>query len=144
MCQALVRGPIPNIPGPHEASRGSDVDAGPAQERAGLVPRVLGKRLRADLRVPVHSGPHGRAVQVDPFRPTLKAPRTKRLTQKYDGLLSSFAFNFNLRRYTTVLARVRRFGQWTAKNAIQLSARADSPLSMFEAGAYTRPSFSST
>jgi len=35
-------------------------------------------------------------------------------------------------RDPTVLARVRRFGQWTAKNAIQLSARAESPLSMFE------------
>jgi serine/threonine protein kinase len=29
----------------------------------------------------------------------LKAPRTKRLKLKYDGLPSSFAFNFNLRLY---------------------------------------------
>ena len=39
-------------------------------------------------------------MQVDPIKPTLKAPRTKRLKLKYNKLLSSFAFNFNLRRYT--------------------------------------------
>ena len=43
---------------------------------------------------------NGRAVQVDPIKPTLKAPGTKRLKLKYDELLSSFAFKFNLRRYT--------------------------------------------
>ena len=42
----------------------------------------------------------GRAVQVDPIKPTLKAPGTKRLKVTHDKLLSSFAFNFNLRRYT--------------------------------------------
>ena len=41
----------------------------------------------------------GKAVQVEPMKPTLKAPGTKRLTLKYDKLLSSFGFNFNLRRY---------------------------------------------
>ena len=42
---------------------------------------------------------HGWAVQVDPIRPTLKAPGTKRLKLKYDGPLSNFAFKFKLRRY---------------------------------------------
>jgi len=42
----------------------------------------------------------GEAVQVDPIKPTLKAPGTKRLKLKYDKLLSSFAFKFNLRRST--------------------------------------------
>ena len=37
---------------------------------------------------------------MDPIKPQLKAPGTKRLKLKYDELLSSFAFNFNLRRYT--------------------------------------------
>ena len=46
--------------------------------------------------VPAHQG---RAVQVDPFKPTLKAPGTKRLKLKHDKLVSSFAFIFNLRRY---------------------------------------------
>ena len=34
------------------------------------------------------------------MKPMLKAPGTKRLKLTYDELLSSFAFNFNLRRYT--------------------------------------------
>jgi hypothetical protein len=38
-------------------------------------------------------------VQVDPSKPTLKAPETKRLKLQCDGPLSDFAFNFNLRRY---------------------------------------------
>jgi hypothetical protein len=42
-------------------------------------------------------------VQVDPVKPTSKAPGTKRLKLKakleYHKLLSSFAFKFNLRRY---------------------------------------------
>ena len=42
----------------------------------------------------------GRAVQVDPMKPTLKAPGSKRFEIKYDQLLSNFAFKFNLRRYT--------------------------------------------
>ena len=41
----------------------------------------------------------GKPVQVEPMKPTLKVPGTKRLNLKYDELLSSFAFNFNLRRY---------------------------------------------
>ena len=41
----------------------------------------------------------GKAVQVDPMNPTLKAHGTKRLKLKYDVLLSNFASKFNLRRY---------------------------------------------
>jgi hypothetical protein len=41
-------------------------------------------------------------VQVDPVKPTLKAPGTKRLKLCYATLLSSFAFNFDLRRYNLV------------------------------------------
>jgi hypothetical protein len=43
----------------------------------------------------------GRAVQVDPMKLTSKAPGTERLTLKYDGLLSTFAFKFKLRRFTS-------------------------------------------
>jgi hypothetical protein len=43
--------------------------------------------------------PHGEAVQVDPIKPKLKAPGTKRLKLKYDRQLSSFGFKFNFRRY---------------------------------------------
>ena len=38
-------------------------------------------------------------MQVDPIRPTLKAPRTKRLKLNCGEPLSNYAFNFNLRRY---------------------------------------------
>ena len=42
----------------------------------------------------------GRAVQVDPMKPRLKPPGTKRLKLKCDILLSNYAFIFNLRRYS--------------------------------------------
>jgi hypothetical protein len=44
----------------------------------------------------------GRAVQVGPVKPKLKAPGTYLLTLKHDELLSSFAFKVNLRRYSWV------------------------------------------
>ena len=39
-------------------------------------------------------------MQVDPIKLTLKALGTNLLTLKYDEPLSTFAFKFNLRRYT--------------------------------------------
>ena len=39
-------------------------------------------------------------MQVDPIKPTVKAPGTKRLKLECHKLLSTFAFKFNLRRYT--------------------------------------------
>ena len=42
----------------------------------------------------------GRVVQVDPNKPTLKAPGTTRLNLKCHEPLSKSAFIFNLRRYT--------------------------------------------
>jgi hypothetical protein len=54
---------------------------------------------------PRDRGEQGRAVQVHPIKPTLKAPGTKRLKLKYVELLSNllkfclnFAFKFKLRR----------------------------------------------
>ena len=46
---------------------------------------------------------HGEAVQVDPIKPKLKAPGTKRLKVQCDEPLSNFAFKSNSRRY--MLAR---------------------------------------
>ena len=66
-----------------------------------------------------------RVVQVDPIKPTLKATGSERLKLKYDEPLSNFAFNFNLRPYAS--------GKSVCYNAPVL-----------EAGAYTRPLFSST
>jgi len=68
-------------------------------------------------------------VQVEPIKPTLKAPNTKRLKRNFQQVLSKFAFRFNLRRDTegeergTELVRAAR-QRW--------------------AGAYTRPLLSST
>jgi len=47
----------------------------------------------------------GRAVQVDPVRPMLKAPGSVHLTLRYDGPVSNFAYNFILRRYSMVVRR---------------------------------------
>ena len=53
------------------------------------------------------SGRLGRAVQVDPIKPMLKAPGTILLALRCDEPLSNFAFNFNLRRYTWGATRQR-------------------------------------
>ena len=74
----------------------------------------------------------GRAVQVAPVKPTSKAPGTKRLKLEYDELLSSFAFNFNLRRYNWVC-------RWMPRGA----PRRPTPPRWPRAGAYTRPLLSS-
>jgi len=44
-------------------------------------------------------------VQVDPIKPTLKAPGTKRLKPQHEKLLSKSAFNFYLCRYTVGVSR---------------------------------------
>jgi len=43
-------------------------------------------------------------VQVDPIKPTWKAPGSKRLKLEHEKQLSNFAFNFNSRRYTVATA----------------------------------------
>ena len=68
------------------------------------------------LALGYHRGPvravfahrRGRAVQVDPIKPTLKAPGIKRLKLYYDEPLSNLAFKINLRRYTVEAAAARR------------------------------------
>ena len=42
-------------------------------------------------------------MQVDPIKPTLKAPGTEHLTLKYDKLVSCFAFKLCMRRYILAL-----------------------------------------
>ena len=46
------------------------------------------------------SSNRGRAVQVEPMKPVLKAPGSTLLRLRCDGPLSNFAFKFNSRRYT--------------------------------------------
>ena len=38
-------------------------------------------------------------MQVDPIKPTFKAPGSKRLKLEHENPVPNFAFNFNLRRY---------------------------------------------
>ena len=82
-----------------------------ARWSAGAGRRYLRHSLRRRL---------GRAVQIDPIKPKLKAPNpkhklkgpgTKRLKLKFDKLLPSFAFKFNLRRYNSVLKIVPATGE---------------------------------
>ena len=50
-----------------------------------------------------HRLPHqGWAVQLDPIKPTFKAPGIKLLELQYDELVSNFAFKLILRRYIKV------------------------------------------
>ena len=55
----------------------------------------------------------GRAVQVDPIEPALKAPGSKRLKLKCDHLRSSFAFKFNLRRYIWAELDIKKLFEFT-------------------------------
>jgi hypothetical protein len=73
----------------------------------------------------------GRAVQVDPIKPTLKAPGSKQLKKLQDDTpLSTCAFDFDSRHYTWAKARgVRRS---TSRRRTGHTA-----------GAYTRPLFGS-
>jgi hypothetical protein len=70
--------------------------------------------------------------QVDPIKPTLKAPGTKRLNLLYDKPLSNFAFKFNLRRYNT------------DSEKLMTGIGATGKIDVKQAGAYTRPLFGST
>jgi len=101
-------------------------------------------------------------VQVDSDRPTLKAPRTKRLKLQHDKLLSNFAFNFNLRRYSEagdpLAEQVRQQLETLVKEKSQLAQENAAlrreneslqELLMYSnmastAGPYTRPLLSST
>ena len=65
-------------------------------------------------------------MQVDPIKPMLKAPGTKRLKLIHGKLLSTFAFKSNLRRYTqeNVKRRAPRpsMTQQTHGRAVQLDS----------------------
>jgi hypothetical protein len=77
------------------------------------LPFALGVDPSAEvLRLAAPIGTRGGAVQVDPIKPALKVPGTKRVELIYDGPLSNFTFNFNLRRYTAADARLARLRRW--------------------------------
>jgi len=81
-------------------------------------------------------------VQVDPIKPTLKTPGTKRSKLKYDRPLSSFAFKFNLRRYNKATSNICT-AQALLANMAGLYAVYHGPDGL-KAGAHTRPLLSST
>jgi hypothetical protein len=73
-------------------------------------------------------------VQIDPIKPTLKAPGTKPSKLKYDKPLSSFAFNVNLRRYnleamshSNIIVRLAMKTKYVFKISF-FAARPDRPL----------------
>jgi len=90
------------------------------------------RHVRARLR----AGQPGKAVQVDPINPTLKAPGPQHLILKYDKLLSTCAFKFNLRRYNPIFAAIELDYADADQDATGEAAA--------EAGPFTRPSFGST
>jgi hypothetical protein len=68
-------------------------------------------KLRAEMVNIARSLPTGRVEQVDPMKPKLNAPETKRLQQKCGDMLSASAFKFNLRRYTSAHSSPRESGR---------------------------------
>ena len=78
-------------------------------------------------------------MQLDPVKPTLKAPGTKRLKLKSDEPLSSFAFEFKLRRYSKVYGQL-----WSLIVDAKTRRRRPDGSILTEAGAYTRSLFGST
>ena len=105
-------------------------DHGQLRGLPGPPPQVLRSLTRHHqplLPGPVHPG---EAVQVDPIKPKLKAPGTKRLKLEYDTLLLSFAFNFNLRRYTLAPAQLKLVVDsivWAFRQGHHYSRRAPLP-----------------
>ena len=76
------------------------------------------KAVQVDPMKPTLNAPvpkRSKALQVDPSKLTLKVPGSKRLSLKYDELLSSFAFSFKWRQYNqvtlTVIGEGNMFGE---------------------------------
>jgi len=63
--------------------------------------------LRSAGRAGAPQAEHGVAVQHEHMESKMKAPVTMRFQLKNDNPHSSFAYNFNLRRYSTVHKHVK-------------------------------------
>jgi len=75
-------------------------------------------------------------VQVEPMKPKLKAPgskRAKRLKLKFDNLPSSFAFRFNLRRYSEVVEESARLRSAATAPGAMSAQRASLPAAAMRA-----------
>ena len=80
-------------------------------------------------------------MQVEPIKPKLKQPITKRLKLTCDVLLPTSAFNFNVRRYIWELQDQNRKQLQVIR---QLSGDQEDMGERLKVGAYTRPLLSST
>jgi hypothetical protein len=78
-------------------------------------------------------------VQVEPIKPTLKAPGTERLKLRCNVLLSNFPLNFKLRRYNW--DDLELFFEPHAAASMAFGHMGGEGMG---AGAYTRPLFGST
>jgi hypothetical protein len=86
-------------------------------------------------------------VQVEPMKPVLTAPGSMLLNLRYVGLLSKYAFNFNLRRYSEGKGEsgvAERGGGGGAGEWLEVAVDDVAALEMFAAGAYTHSLYSST
>ena len=80
-----------------------------------------------------------------PIKPALKAPRAERFKLMHDGPLSNFAFNFILRRYTKGgQRRLLLIAAPVIDPVLNNARRTPPPPDGFAAGSYTRPLHSST
>jgi len=89
----------------------------------GYIKGVTRNKRDGEWRVKCKGRFLGTAVQVDPMKPNLKSPGNKHLILQCDRLLSTFAFKFDLRRYTldsTPRRRLRR-GRITSKLSASVS-----------------------
>jgi len=129
--------PVTTIGNPHSALAG----------RVVMVTREM--RMTRLAPVTEHGGRALQTIMVRRCRlilskPTLTAPGTERLKLTYDELLSSFAFNFNLRRYTMectgTLIKIAPRTPRSARMRVEVRGTSD----MVKAGAYTRPLLRST
>ena len=91
-------------------------------------------------------------MQVDPIKPKLKPPGTKRLKPNCDTLLSTTACKLNLRRYTEEYVRFltniletveKKYAGFELPPDLAAQFRAEWGARV-EAGAYTRPLLGST
>ena len=93
-----VDAPLLGGGGGGRGGRGGDGDGGrnggSGSIRRGPVPPIPSIQSRLLARYT------GKVVQAEPVKAMLKAPGTKCLNLKYVKLLSNFAYNVNLRRYT--------------------------------------------
>ena len=80
-------------------------------------------------------------MQIDPVKPKLKPPGTKRLKLKYDEPLSKFAFKFNLRRYIKASIAIPDLQKEFAGTGPSLATAAGGdvrpPAGVYARGAYT-------